>query len=99
MVQNAICRAGYHAKEEFDKLPPEVQNAVGSPNVLRQWARVEQDELATVVQSNFMRAFRARGKSDAAYAALPQDVKKQLEGITKNWGFKLIPGKEAGGGE
>lgn len=38
LVEKAIRNSIYNSQEEFSKLPPLVQKAVGSPNVLRLWA-------------------------------------------------------------
>lgn len=80
LVQRAVSRAGYYAQEEFDKLPSAVQSAVGSASVLKEWAMADIDDLSTVIQSNFMRAYRAKAKADAEYRALPSDVRRMLEG-------------------
>lgn len=75
MVAKA-CRNGiYGYKKEFDKLPPEVQRAVGRPEQLRDWAMVDTEELSTVVASNFMRGFKERRSRDREQAMLPPNVK------------------------
>lgn len=81
LVQRAVSRSGYHAKEEFDKLPDAVKSAVGSAGVLKEWAMAEIDDLSTVIQSNFMRAYRAKAKADAEYRAIPPDVRRMLENV------------------
>lgn len=66
------CRNGYYgAEEEFAKLPEQIQKVLGSPRQLRDWAMLDEDTLESVIASNFQRAFRARQKSDAEFAALP----------------------------
>lgn len=75
LVLGAVRNAGYHAGREFERLPPQVQAAVGSPETLRSWALAEEDRLSTVIQSNFMRTFRARAARRREYDALPDDVK------------------------
>lgn len=57
MVAKAISRSGYYAQEEFDKLPPAVQAAVGSPDVLRTWA-LSEDYSQDVAMSNFKKAYK-----------------------------------------
>lgn len=79
LVRKAVSNAGYHAEEEFAALPEEIQRAVGSPGMLRTWAMTDLDELATVVQSNFMRSYRAKARADAEYKSLPADVRNLLE--------------------
>lgn len=53
----AIQRSSYYAQEEFDKLPEDVQRAVGSPDQLRVWAMTEDLNLE-VIQSQFLRSYR-----------------------------------------
>ena len=75
-----------HAEHRFDELPPMVQRIVGNPQQLTRWGEMDTGQLDTVVQSNFLRAYKAR--ADNAYnallgvghAALPmaQGVVKQL---------------------
>lgn len=59
LVRKALCNGNYGAEDEFAKLPPDVQRAVGSPAQLRAWAAAPSDELETVMQSNFLRTYRA----------------------------------------
>ena len=48
------CRNGYYGyREEYEKLPPDVQRAVGAPEVLRQWAMIPTDELCFHSGSSF----------------------------------------------
>lgn len=61
-VSKALSNSTYGYKEEFDKLPENVQKAVGVPEQLRDWARMDSSEVETVVASNFMRSFRTKEK-------------------------------------
>ena len=56
-VSKALRNSGYHSVEEFAKLPPLVQKAVGVPDQLRVWA-LDGDYNEQVVSSNFMRTYR-----------------------------------------
>lgn len=60
LVWKAICNSGYHSEEEFEKLPPIIQKTVHTPSQLREWATLEDSDgkTYTVLQSNFMRAYR-----------------------------------------
>ncbi len=58
LVYKAICNSGYGSVEEFEKLPPLVQAAVGSPRQLQIWA-VDEDFSEGVASSNFRRAYDA----------------------------------------
>lgn len=61
LVLKAIRNSGYHAEEEFAKLPSTVQKAVASPGQLMEWALAEDIDGKTmsVMQSNFMRTYRS----------------------------------------
>lgn len=49
----------YHAEERFAELPPLVQQAVGSPSTLRAMGQVDTSTVDTVLQSQFLREYRA----------------------------------------
>ncbi len=68
MVAKAVKNGIYGAEKEFDALPEAVKKAVGSPGQLRDWAMSRSEDVATVGQSNFLRAYRTvikRQKDDA----------------------------------
>lgn len=81
-VRRAISNSAYHATEEWERLPEEVKRVV-SPSDLRVWALADVDGIDTVVQSNFMRSYRARQQRAREYAVLPADVRAVLEGVGK----------------
>lgn len=56
LVYKAICNSNYHADEEFDKLPAEIQKAIGGPGALREMAMMEADAMS-VEQSHFLRSY------------------------------------------
>lgn len=68
MVYKALCNSNYHALEEFDRLPPMVQRAVGSPDQLRIWA-ADPEFNEGVAASNFKRSYRA---------CLDHDIQRQM---------------------
>lgn len=80
MVWKAICNSGYHADEEFAKLPPVIQRAVHSPAQLREWALLENidGKTITVLQSDFQRAFRAEKQREREQNKLSPDVLKLM---------------------
>ena len=55
----AIKRGIYHSEEEFEALPPAVQDAVGSAKSLRDWAKMDSNAIESTVQANFYRAYRS----------------------------------------
>lgn len=58
LVKRAIQDGNYHAEERFEELPKIVQRAVGSPNMIHQWAGTDSSEVNTVIMSNFQRAYK-----------------------------------------
>lgn len=77
-VSKALRNSTYGSKEEFAKLPHEVQAVVHDPGQLRQWALAQTDEVESVIASNFMRSFRAKQKAAKEYMALPTSVKQLM---------------------
>lgn len=79
-VKRALSNSIYGSKEEFDRLSPLCKRIVGSPNVLREWAVLDTEELDTIVGSNFQRSYRAIAKNTRDYEKLPGAVRQQLYG-------------------
>jgi hypothetical protein len=77
-VHKAIRNSTYNSSEEFKKLPEEIQEVIRTPEQLRTWAALNEDEVNTVVSSNFQRSFRACRKQAKEYAAIPSNVKNAL---------------------
>ena len=77
-VASALRNSGYNSVAEFDKLPPVVRRIVGSPSQLREWALMDSDTVQSVVQSNFMRSYRARAQHEREYLALPENVRELM---------------------
>lgn len=71
MVSKAIRNSGYHAVEEFNRLPPLVQRAVYSPGNLEEWAKMDTDTVNSVIQSHVIRNYRAAAKAARDEAKLP----------------------------
>ena len=78
MVQKAIKNSGYHAEEEFAKLPPIVQRAIASPSQLREWGLMEDLDGTgmNVMQSNFMRTYRQEVAREKETQKLSPDLEK-----------------------
>ena len=79
----AICNSGYHAEEEFAKLPPVIQRTVHSPAQLREWALLENidGKTITVLQSDFQRAFRVEQQRERERSKLSPGVLKLMRTI------------------
>lgn len=81
LVRKAIGNGNYGSVEEFEKLPPTVQKAVGSADMIKRWAMSDSNEVSTVIQSNFLRSYRTAVKRDEEYTKMPEDVKKLISSI------------------
>lgn len=79
VVKKAISRSGYYAEDEFSKLPPVIQRAVGSAANLKEWALMESDVVNSVIQSHVIRNYRAAAKSMRDNAKLPAGFRELLE--------------------
>lgn len=75
LVRQAIRRSGYYAEEEFAKLPEVIQRAVGSPGNLASWSQLPSDEVATVIQSQFVRSYGVALKQQEEVRKIPQNVR------------------------
>lgn len=81
LVCDALKNCGYNYVEEYAKLPPLVQKAVGLPTQLQAWALTENLN-KDVVGSNFMRCYRIELERQNEISKMPQDVKELLENIS-----------------
>lgn len=61
----AMRNGTYGAEAEFSKLPEAVQRAVGSPQVLTQWAQLE-EHMLTGVEASFKRAYKTECARETA---------------------------------
>ena len=80
LVKKARRRSGYYENEEFEKLPPIVQRAIGSPAKLHELS-VSEDLNESVESSNFMRAFRVEQQREQERAKISPDVLKFIENL------------------
>ena len=82
MVSKALHNGIYGYKTEYDKLPPTVQAAVGRAEQLKEWAVMPEDEVQSVVASNFMRGYKTIQKRERETAMIPSDVREFLTGVS-----------------
>lgn len=75
LVSKAIRNSAYNAADEYARLPPVVQKAVGLPNQLMQWA-IDDNYNESVVSSNFMRCYRIELAREKELSMLPEDARK-----------------------
>lgn len=91
LVQKALQGALYRGQENYDSLPPMLQKIVGSPNQLREWAMMEAETVNSVIQSNFMRSYKAKVVQEKEYAMLPSSTKQLIAGLAQK--YSLTEGK------
>jgi hypothetical protein len=89
MVRRAI--SYYHANEAFANLPSILRKIVGSPNQLREWALMDVETVNSVIQSNFMRSYKAKVAQEKEYAMLPSSTKQLIAGLAQK--YSLTEGK------
>lgn len=80
LVSKAIRNSGYNSVEEFAKLPPLVQKAVGLPNQLRTWA-LDENYNEEVVSSNFVKCYRSELARKKELQKMPQNVRQLIEKV------------------
>lgn len=78
LVSKAIRNSGYNSVEEFAKLPPLVQKAVGLPSQLRTWA-LDENYNEEVAMSSFQRSYKAELKRHEELQKMPQNVRNLIE--------------------
>ena len=79
LVRKAINNSGYNSEEEFAKLPPLVQKAVGTPGQLKQWGMSDIESIETVAQSNFMRTYRVVVKREDEVSRMPKEIRQLIQ--------------------
>ena len=84
LVSKALRNGTYGAVKEFNKLPPLVQKAVGSPDNLRNWAQTDSESIENVVQSNFMRTYRTVVNRAKEYQKMPKDIQALIENTNRS---------------
>ena len=81
LVSKAIRNSIYNAADEYAKLPPIVQKAVGLPSQLMQWA-IDDSYNESVVSSNFMRCYRIELAREKELSMLPEDAKQIAQNVS-----------------
>ena len=75
MVRRAVRNGTYGAAEEFKRLPAVIQGIL-RPEDLKAWAAMDEGTVDSVVQSNFMRSYRARRAEAEEWQKLPEELKR-----------------------
>ena len=79
LVRKAIRNGYYGAEEEFEKLPTACQRAIGSPSNLREIAQLDIDQVETVEQSHFIKAYNTQVVRERETAKMPSDIRALVE--------------------
>lgn len=79
LVRKAISKALYYADEEYNKLPDVVKKAIGSPENIKQLAMMDIDEVETVEQSHFIRAYEALKVQKKDEVKIPREIRELIE--------------------
>lgn len=82
LVEKACRRGLYNAQEEFDKLPPDVQAAVGGPEQLKAWAAMDAETVNSVIASNFRKTYRTVKEREKEKALMPPEVRSFISGLS-----------------
>ena len=78
LVSKALRNGYYGAEQEFEKLPSLVQKAVGQPSQLRQWSQTDSESVENVIQSNFIRTYRAVLKREHDVFKMPSEIRNMI---------------------
>ena len=82
LVSRAIRNSAYNSVEEYAKLPPAVQKAVGLPSQLQIWA-LDEDFNEQVVMSQFQRCYRTEVARAQEIAKMPTEVRQLVQNIAQ----------------
>ena len=93
LIAKALRNSSYNSEKEFAALPENLQRLVGHPSQLREWASMDTGTVQSVVQSNFMRSYRARAESERKLLAMPAEVRQKLTGAAQ---VKQLPSYDIG---
>ena len=78
LVSKALRNGNYKSREEFEKLPDLVKEAVGSPENLHNWAQSDIKSVESVIQSNFIKSYRLVVSRQKEIQKLPKDIKAMI---------------------
>ncbi len=96
LVRKALGNSYYNAESEFEKLPEPVKKAIGSPENLREMSLMPINDVETVEQSHFIRAYDTAVKRAEEDAKIPKRVLAMIE---EKWDQAAIAEKKKIGSE
>ena len=80
LVSKALRNGNYKSREEFEKLPDLVKEAVGSPENIHNWAQSDINSVESVIQSNFIKSYRLVVNRQKEIQKLPKEIKAMISG-------------------
>ena len=89
LVQRALSNGLYGAQEEFDRLPEDVQKAVGSPQWIHAVAS-DEDANMSVESSNFYRRYRKVLADKREVAAMPPRLREWVKELADKKGVSEV---------
>ena len=85
IVSRAVSRTQMqHPEKQFDILPEDVKQTLGSARTLVEWGMIDEDVFNSVIQSNFLRSYRTIRERRREMERLPQDVRTLISGMSEN---------------
>ena len=78
LVSKALRNGNYKSREEFEKLPDLVKEAVGSPENIHNWAQADIKSIESVIQSNFIKSYRLVVNRQKEIQKLPKEIKAMI---------------------
>jgi hypothetical protein len=90
IVNRALSRA---SRAEFAKLPPLIQQCIGSPETFIEWSYMDTDAVDVTIANGFMRTYRARAQKQREYGKLPEFAKRAFPAIAAQEPYRLPPAK------
>lgn len=75
---------------QFEQLPPLLRQLVGDPRQLALWEELPDNEINTIIQSNFMRSWRARVSHEKEMLALPADIRTNMQTLAAGMSVPLL---------
>ncbi len=73
-VKRAVRNSSYNSQTEFNKLPEDIREVVGSPETLRVWAMSDAAMLDSVIGSNFQKGYKARQQYNRHLSFAKKDI-------------------------
>ncbi len=95
LVRKVLSYGYSDTNRAWDDLPPEIQRAVGSKTVLRDWALTDTDQVNTVIASNFMRSYRVIAAREEKYRALPSPIRDQIKALALSKSVAALGGGQS----